>query len=99
MSIEQKIYDGDRAQEVLENEQFNLAFEAIQLEIIEQWKNAPARDAEGREKLWTMLKLADKFKLALQSTLDTGKLAKMELQHQQTLAQRAKEWLMPSLSD
>ena len=98
-TIEQRIYNADRANKVLDNEQFNLAFDAIEQEIIEQWKNAPARDEDGREKLWLMLKLAGKFKLALQTTLDTGKLAKAELVHKQSIASRAKDWLTPSLND
>jgi hypothetical protein len=92
-TLEQRLARGDRAREVLENEEFNLAFEAIQQEIIEQWKSAPARDADGREKLWTMLKLSDKLKAALTSTLETGKLAQAELQHKQSMLDRAKSWI------
>ena len=95
-TIEQRIYDGDRAREVLDNEQFKLAFDAITAEIIEQWKQAPARDAAGRESLWTMLKLAERLKLALSSTLDTGKLAKAELERQRTLKERAAQWITPT---
>jgi predicted ArsR family transcriptional regulator len=92
-TLEQRLARGDRAREVLENEEFNSAFEAIQQEIIEQWKSAPARDADGREKLWTMLKLSDKLKAALTSTLETGKLAKAELQHKQSIGDRARSWI------
>lgn len=95
-TIETRLYDGDRAREVLENEQFNLAFDAIQAEIVEQWKQAPARDHTGREALWTMLKLSERLKLALTSTLETGKLAKAELERKQTLAERAKSLVYPT---
>jgi hypothetical protein len=92
-TLEQRLARGDRAREILENEEFNSAFEAIQQEIIEQWKSAPARDAEGREKLYLMLKMGEKFKLALQSTMETGKLAQAELQHKQSLVDRARSWI------
>jgi hypothetical protein len=90
MEIEQRIYQGDRAREVLENEAFGAAFADIKQEITEQWKQSPARDHEGREKLWQLLKLADKLEATLRSALETGQLAKLDLQHQRTLAERAK---------
>jgi len=92
-TLDQRLYVGDRAKEVLENEAFVAAFEASEQEVIEQWTNSPARDAEGREKLWQYLMLLRKVKANLQSTLETGKLAKLELQHQQGLIDRAKNWI------
>lgn len=88
-TIEQRIYDGDRAREVLENEAFDAAFNDIKTEIIEQWTNSPVRDPEGREKLYQLLRLTDKLKANLMTRLETGKLAKLDLDHQETLAQRA----------
>lgn len=90
MTIEHRLYMGDRAKEVLENEAFVEAFEAIEKEVIEQWTNSPARDAEGREKLWSYLHLLRKVKAHLTSTLETGKLAKVELQHRQTMLDRVR---------
>lgn len=88
MTLEQRLYLGDRAKEVLENEAFVAAFEAIEQEVIEQWTNSPARDADGREKLWSYLHLLRKVKAQLTTTLETGKLAKLDLQHQQSLSER-----------
>jgi hypothetical protein len=93
MTIEQRIYQGDRAREVLENEAFQGAFADIESEILEQWKNSPARDAEGRERLWTFLMLLRKVKATLHTTLDSGKLAMVQLQHDQKIAElRVPEW-------
>jgi len=89
-TIEQRIYNGDRAREVLENEAFEQAFTDIKTEIIEQWTNSPVRDLDGREKLYQLLKLADKLKANLQTSLETGTMAKLDLAHQETLAQKAK---------
>jgi len=93
MTLEQRLYDGDRAREVLENEAFEAAFSAIEKEVIEQWMQSPARDQEGRERLWTYLGLLKKLKAQLTQTLETGKLAQLELQHRQTVAERARGWL------
>ncbi|MDE2098904.1 MAG: hypothetical protein KGL39_16745 [Patescibacteria group bacterium] len=89
-----KIHRGTRAKEVLENEVFIESFEAIEKELIESWKNSPARDEDGREKIWSYLCLLQKVKTHLQSTLETGKLAELELLHKQTLVERAKDGIV-----
>ena len=91
-TLEQRIYDANRAKEVLENEAYIQAFADIENEIIEKWKTTPARDAEGREKLWMYLAMLKKFKSQLDSTLQTGKLAQMEVEHKQNLLQRLTTW-------
>ena len=93
MTPEQAIYRANRAKEVIENEVYIEAFTAIDQELTEQWKSSPARDQEGREKLWLMQRLLAKLKVSLDSTMDSGKLAVAELTHKQTLAERAKDWL------
>lgn len=88
MEIEQRIYSGARAREVLESEAFIEAFEAIEKDIAEKWKNSPARDAEGREKLWIYQHLLSQLKQQLVSTMETGKLAQMEVNHKKSLLER-----------
>lgn len=91
MQLTERLYHGDRAREVLENEAYQQAFADLKTEITTQWKDSPARDAEGREKLYLMLGLLNKIEGLLQQTLDTGKLAKLELEHQRSLAQKLKD--------
>ncbi len=67
-TIEQRIYDGNRAREVLENEAFTAAFADIRQEIDTQWQNSPARDHEGREHLYQLRRLADKLEATLKSS-------------------------------
>lgn len=95
-TIEERIYDANRAKEVLENEAFQAAFADIENEVIEQWKTSPARDEAGREKLWIYLSMLQKLKAHLETTLQTGKLAQLEVEHRQTLAQRVGSALFPS---
>jgi predicted ArsR family transcriptional regulator len=92
VTIEQRIYKADRAKEVLENEAFQQVFADAKQEITDQWQKSPARDNEGREKLWLMLSLLNKLETMLQASLDSGKLAAKELQYQRTLAEKAKGW-------
>lgn len=93
MTLEQRIYNADRAREVLENEAYQQVFTDAKQEITDQWTKSPARDVEGREKLWLMLSLLSKLEAMLQESLDSGKLAKLELQHQLTLAEKAKAFV------
>ena len=92
-SLDQRLFEGDRAREVLENEAFAAAFDATEKEVIEQWTNSPARDVTGRESLWQYLMILRKVKANLTTTMETGKLAKIELQHRQSLAEKARGWL------
>lgn len=90
MSLEQQSFMGDRAREVLENEAYQEAFASIEKELTESWKKSPARDVEGREKLWLMLALLTKVQTALQKTMDDGKLARKDLEYR-SLQERVRQ--------
>lgn len=86
---ELEIQRGERAALLLQDEMLTEALETIETEYTEQWKNSPVRDVDGREKLFLMVKTAQKFRAELESVLTTGKLAKA------TLAQRIGQKLNP----
>ena len=87
-SLEQRLHDGSRAKEVLENEQFIASFDAIEKEVIDQWKTSQSGAVSQRERLFLYLEVLQKVKAQLVSTLETGQLAALELQHKQTLKER-----------
>lgn len=91
MSIEQRIYDGDRAREVLENEAFAAVFNDIEAELLNAWKSSPQRDAEGRERLFMAMTMLGKVKACLQTRLETGTLARLDLEHKRSITERMKE--------
>lgn len=93
MTLEEQLHNGSRAREVLDNEQFQAAFDATEKELIEAWKQSPQRDVEGRERIHQYLSLLQKVKAHLVSTMETGKLAQLEVRHKQTLLERAKLWV------
>jgi hypothetical protein len=93
LKLNKAIYDADQANLVLENEQFKRAFAMIQQEIIDQWKQSPVRDQEGREKLWSLYMLSQKLENSLKATLATGKLASKEMEYQRSLPQKVKEFI------
>ena len=88
------IYMANRAKEVVENEAYIEAFAAIKQEIQDQWESAPARDTEGRERLWLMQSLLKKLKTTLEATISGGKLAAANLEYREkTLQERLKnDW-------
>lgn len=89
--LETRLYNADRAREVLENESFQWVMEETKQEIVELWKNAGNQD--DRERLWVSLKLLSRLEASLRTRLETGKLARLELDHKKSLAERAKAWL------
>jgi hypothetical protein len=89
-TIEQRLYNGDRAREILENEVFQQVFTDYRQEITDQWMKSPARDQEGRERLWVFLAHLNKLEAMIQTTLDTGKLAKKDLEYRQSMQERIK---------
>ena len=90
---ESRVYRGNRAREVLENESYEWAFHSLKMEIIESWQKAPEQDPEGREKLWLSLKLLEKVRANLTARLETGKLARLELAHRAKAEKEARAWL------
>jgi hypothetical protein len=87
-TIEKRIYDGNRAKEILENDVFNQVFEDIEKELYESWKTAPLRDVEGRESIHKYLITLQKVKTHLVTTLETGKLAQLEIEHKRSFRER-----------
>ena len=88
MTPEERLYRGSRAKEIIESDVFQEAFSAIEAEVIDQWKTSPARDESGRQNLWQYLRLLEKVKLNLQTTMETGRLAQLDLNHKATLKDR-----------
>jgi hypothetical protein len=91
MTPEQEVYLGQRAKEVIENEAYIAAFDAIRQELIDQWQESPARDKDGRETLWLMLKQLDKLKLTLEGTMSAGRMKAADLTYREKT--KLQRWL------
>ncbi|WP_288081929.1 hypothetical protein [Pseudomonas sp.] len=70
---------GIAARTLLENELLNEALAAIDREVMEQWIDCPARDKEGKEALWQLIKTSRKFRSVLNGYIESGKLATEQL--------------------
>jgi hypothetical protein len=93
VTLEFRLYEGNRAKEILESEVFTGAFDAIETEVIEQWTNSPARDQAARELMWTYIMLLRKVKANLMTTMESGKLAELDLAHRRSLSERARDFM------
>lgn len=72
---------GHNAAMLLDNELLQEALTAIDKEVMEQWINCPARDKDGKEALWQLIKTSRKFKDILTGYIETGKLATESMKH------------------
>lgn len=81
-TLDQRIYEAAKAREVLDNEAFQAAFDDIRKEYTEAWMTSPARDQEGREKLYLMLQLTNKLQATLTGMLADGKQAQIQREHE-----------------
>lgn len=72
---------GHNAAMLLDNELLQQALAAIDKEVMEQWITCPARDKEGKEALWQLIKTSRKFKDILTGYIETGKLATETMKH------------------
>lgn len=70
---------GHQAAMLLDNGLLKDALDSIEKEVVEQWAACPARDAEGKEALWQLMKTAQKFRAILTGHIQNGKLATEQL--------------------
>lgn len=85
MSQDEDIRLGTRAQQLLGDEVLSLAFANIETSQLEAWRNSPARDTEGRETIWLMMKQIDVIKAELIRMVENGKLAQVSVDQINTL--------------
>jgi hypothetical protein len=72
---------GALAMSLAENALLNEALDAIDKEVMEQWVNCPARDKDGKEALWQLIKTSRKFRSILTGYIESGKLATDRLKY------------------
>ena len=93
MDLDDRVYRAARAQEVIENEAFTDAVKSLNEEVMTQWQMTPARDTQGREQLWIYQRLLSRLVENLKATMLDGTQARLDLDHRQTMAERARNLL------
>ena len=76
MTPEEEQRRSELAKNILENPVFKDASTKIRQELYGEFLNSPARDSEGREKIYLMGKMFDLLLVNIKSVMETGKLNK-----------------------
>jgi hypothetical protein len=79
MTEQEEMWRGERARQLMNEPLIKEALEEIERAIIQNWEQCPAKDIELREKLWMMYGVSKKFRSYLQSTMESGELASLQL--------------------
>lgn len=82
----QEMQRGQQAKGLLEHPLLLEAFSTIRETYLMQWESSPARDTEGREKIWTYLRQLEALRAHLTTVLQTGQMA----EQQRSLMERMK---------
>ena len=69
--LQSEVDRGRQAHEVLEHPLYQEAFSQYRERLTREWADSPARDNEGREKLWLMLKTAEAVERHLSELMET----------------------------
>jgi len=70
---------GARAEALLSNELLQEAFARLEQDYIEAWKISPARDTDGRERLWQAVNIVAKVRDHIVRVVNDGKLSQRHL--------------------
>ena len=83
---------GRQAADIINHPLFVEALEKYKQRLVSEWMASPARDQDGREKLWLMIKTSEAVERHLVELMETGTLASVQLEQKRTLAERLKNW-------
>jgi hypothetical protein len=75
-----EISRGQQAAELLEHPLLAEAFSMLKGQYQSAWESSPARDAQGREELWRLLKSLNAVEGHLKTVVETGKLARIQVE-------------------
>jgi len=72
----------EKAQNLLNNELFQEAFEVIKQDLMNRWSASGSTELEARESIWLAMRLLDRLYGHIQSIVETGHMNKvLEKQH------------------
>lgn len=77
--LNRDITRGGQAQSLLNNELLQDAFAKLEADYLDAWKRSPARDTDGRERLWQAVQIVQRVKEHLGHVASGGKLAQKNL--------------------
>lgn len=83
---------GELAAAVLDNQLYRESFDSVRAGIIHAWETAPIRDKEGQNELKLMLKLLTDVQRNLETVMQTGKMAKIQIEREGWMQQASRRF-------
>lgn len=83
MSLDTDIQQGDHAERVLSDT--SVYFDMVESAILTAWRKSPVGDEKGQHELRLMLKLLDDVKANMTNAIQSGKLAKIQIEQENML--------------
>src|SRR5713101_3127542 len=77
--LQEAISRGARAEALLRNDLLQEAFVRLEQDYIDAWKISPARDTDGRERLWQAVNIVAKVRGHIVKVVNDGKLSQRHL--------------------
>lgn len=77
--LDEELNRGRQAADIINHPLYAEAFDKLERELMDAWKQSPARDAAGRESLWLSVKILHQSRAHLTSLIETGQMAEIEL--------------------
>lgn len=81
---------GAKAAQILKSELFVEAFAVVEADVLEKWKTSPVRDTEGQLALRLKWQVLQQIKGHITDVMQTGKMANDQMEHERSLAERAR---------
>lgn len=82
MELNEELQRGDMAAAVLDNPIYAESWDMVRAGIIAAWENCPIRDKEGQNELKLMLKVLGDVRKTVEQTMQTGKLARIQIEQE-----------------
>lgn len=92
VNLNEEIERGVQAMGVLDEPIFREAVNTLRARYAEEWEATPARDTEGREQLWKLMKSLSAVEGHLKIVMETGKLARIQIQQESRAERLRKAW-------
>jgi len=77
--LHESISRGARAEALLQNDLLQEAFVRLEQDYVEAWRVSPARDTDGRERLWQAVNVVAKVRDHIVKVVNDGKLSQRHL--------------------
>ncbi len=90
VALERDRLRGQRAERLLSDEILVQGFSSLEETYLQAWRDTKYHDTDGRERLWQAVQIVGKVKTHLQSVVNSGKIAKSELDQIARLGERKK---------